>query len=156
LLYNQTNDLYIALSELKIKLLEANQIGKETKEADIIQNKLVFNQDCFEKLFDYELKDSVIRLKYNQTKCMKWLKQKFEAVKLYLKARNETKPDNKSKGEVDNEDKLNYEAFELIGQYLDKSHSDKLRKELKLSNPLEDNGNTNNKRPKAQEIISVE
>jgi hypothetical protein len=157
LLYNQTNDDYMSLRELKAKLLEVNQIGKETKEADIIQHKLVFNQDCFEKLFDVEKKDSDIRIKYNQTKCMKWLKQKFETLKLYLKSRNETKTGNgKSKVEGDNEDKLNYEAFELIAQYLEKSHADKLRKELMLTNPLDDNGNTNNKRSKPQEIISVE
>ena len=151
---------------MELKLLELNTIDKNSKEADILVNKFKPNNEnvkSLEKLFDVENSKDTIKLKYNQVKCFKWLKEKFVKLKSYLMARADAKPAVNAKlkvkpeAESAAEEKLNLEAFELIAQYIDKSLAEKLRKELNLANPFDDNGNANgNKRAKAQETIKIE
>lgn len=157
MLYNQTNDSFTGLNDLKLKFLDLNSIDKESKQADIFLNKLNINHDSmhFEKLFDIEEK-SELKLKYNQTKCIKWLTLKFDALRTYLELNAKTVPKQKVKSELEVEEKLKYEAFELIAQYLDKTLAEKLKKELNLTNPLDDNGNKKDiKRSKPQETITL-
>lgn len=152
LVYNQTNDSYASLDELKSKLLEMNSIEKSTWLADALTSKLVVTTRNYENLFDVE--DNT-KLRYNQVKCMKWLKEKFNAVRLYLESQRVQASELKTKVKSEPDDeKVKYEAFELVSQYLDKSLADKFRKELNLVNPLDDNGNNKNKRSKGQEITN--
>jgi len=168
MLFNQTSDSFLSLKELKQKLLELNSIEKESKEASILINDYKWSEDVksLEKLFDLDLENKeTIKLKFNQVKCIKWLRERFELLKTYLMAfdRVEIKTGVNIKSKTKQEEKgvfekrLTYEAFELICQYIDKSLAEKFRKELNLTNPLDDNGNTNNsKRAKAQESIKIE
>lgn len=102
-------------------------------------------------LFDTKTKDSEI--KFNQDKCMKWLSNKVALLEAFLtKKASNAALETKSKVKVDTKNSK-VEAFELVGQYLNKNLAGLLRKELKLASPLDTNDNNNmSKRVKTEEV----
>lgn len=102
-------------------------------------------------LFDTKAKDSEI--KFNQDKCIKWLSKKVTLLEALLtKKANNAALETKSKVKVD-PGTSKVEAFELIGQYLNKNLASLLRKELKLASPLDTNDNNKmSKRVKTEEV----
>ena len=102
-----------------------------------------------EKIFDTKNCDGEIQLKFNQTKCIDWLAKKCNALETHLKSVNVTQ-NTKAVVTEQTEEKLKLEAYELMCQYLDKALNEPLRRELKLSSPLDTNDNNKIKRVKQE------
>ena len=94
-----------------------------------------------EKIFDIEADSEAVKIKYNKSKCLKWLVNKVKTIEEYLRTNHKViKVDAKVKSEL-NDDKFEMEAFELMSQYIAKPLSDSLRKDLNISSPLDSNEN---------------
>lgn len=97
-------------------------------------------------------------IKFNQDKCIKWLSKKVTSLEEWLanKAKNAASKETKTKVKADTAS-YKTEAFELVGQYLNKNLASLLRKELRLSSPLDTNDNNKmSKRVKTETDVKEE
>ena len=102
---------------------------------------LTVDSKMLEKIFDIEADSEAVKIKYNKSKCLKWLVNKVKTIEEYLRTNHKViKVDAKVKSEL-NDDKFEMEAFELMSQYIAKPLSDSLRKDLNISSPLDSNEN---------------
>ena len=136
-----------SFNQLITALLESSSIDVKSKEATLLMDKL--EQELSDVLFDLDNDKQEIKIKFNEAKCIEWLRRKVGGLKVYLGDNNCV--ENKAKAPL-SEDKLSMEAFELVCQYLDKSISDLLHKELDMGSPLDSTENNKIKRSKPQEI----
>jgi hypothetical protein len=162
-LSNSTNVEFKSLDDLKLKLID--NICEDENDRQKLKDHLDFIQkDQIEKLFDLkENSGKIVQIKFNSSKCIEWLANKVESLRIYLdgtaKVKNEKQETGlKIKQEEADSSKSKLHAFELIAQYISSNLANKLRKELNLSSPLEDDSNTgktqsNIKRQKQEPII---
>ncbi len=91
------------------------------------------------------------QVQFNLEKCIRWLCKKVSSLEAFLTEKANASQSNKTKVKVD-EEKCRVEAFELVAQYINKDLTGLLRKELKMSSPLEANdSNKMAKRVKTEE-----
>lgn len=121
---------YNSLDQLTSNLLKSSEEHK-----DALQWLKQPSTVLLEEIFDTDMLNNQIRIKFNQVKCMNWLGIKVKTVQRYLSDKSKRDSD---KSIVD-EEKVKLEAFELVCQYLDKDLSGPLRKESQLSSPLDTN-----------------
>ena len=124
-----------------LKLLE--QIFDVNSKNDQIKVLFFSNYLTLSHITKVISKPILIKIKFNQIKCIKWLANKVRAVESYLV---KSQPE-----QANNSEKLGLEAFELICQYLDRDLCGPLRKEMGLGSPLDTNDSNKIKRAK-QEI----
>lgn len=145
---------FSTIEELKSDLSDRSSLDKGT-----LKNLNVTVEETLEKIFDIEYDDEKnIRIQYNQNKTNKWLINKIETLEKHLSDTRELTPSTKTKpNQLDcTKDSSRIEAFNLVSQYIDKSLSDIIRKEMNLSSPLDPNDNNKIKRAKPHEEIKTE
>jgi len=100
------------------------------------------SEELMTKVFDTQrVKDGVLEVRFNESKCIGWLAGKVKAVEAGLVKCSGGVEDGKSR----------MEAYEILCQYLDKEMCEPLRKELGLGSPLVDADNLGNmKRAKVE------
>ena len=163
-LSSTSNTEFKSLDELKSKLIDF--ICEDVKnDGQKLRDHLNFvDKEQLEKLFDLKESTGKIQLNFNSSKCIDWLSNKVEKLRVYLDgtvaAKTEKQPTGlKIKQEEVDSAKSKLHAFELIAQYINPSLANKLRKELNLGSPLEDDSNnsgkiqSNIKRQKQEPII---
>ena len=137
-----SND-YASIESLKEILLEQTSSNNNS-----IKNLKVDGD--LSVLFDVRKIKEKVEIKYNEEKCLDFLKKKVEILQTYLEKTN----NSNEKQQKDNQEKNKTEAFELICQYVDPMLVSPLRKYLGLSSPFE--SSENHKRSKTTETVTLD
>ena len=144
----QSRSEYISIEDVKSCLIDQSSADENVKKTLSTFLKNITISKDLDDLFDVKKSSKKIEIKYNQEKCLDFLKNKVELLQKYLeKARsNEKQP-------KDSQEKNKSEAYELICQYLSAKLAEPLRKHMGLSSPFESSENHDRKRTKTNEAI---